>query len=113
MSIREGITFDTEISILLTKNPDILKYAADNMTDKIVIGFSAETDNIVENAKLKLKNKNLDMIICNDVSNSEIGFDSDDNEVYLITNDTEQLLAKTSKIKIAKKILQNIEPLIN
>ena len=53
------------------------------------------------------------MIICNDVSNSEIGFDSDDNEVYLITNDTEQLLAKTSKIKIAKKILQNIEPLIN
>jgi phosphopantothenoylcysteine decarboxylase/phosphopantothenate--cysteine ligase len=106
-------TDDTEISILLTKNPDILKYAADNMTDKIVIGFSAETDNIIENAKLKLKSKKLDMIICNDVSNSEIGFDSDDNEVYLITNDTEQLLAKTSKIKIAKKILQNIQPLIN
>ena len=83
------------------------------MTDKIVIGFSAETDNIIENAKLKLKSKKLDMIICNDVSNSEIGFDSDDNEVYLITNDTEQLLAKTSKIKIAKKILQNIQPLIN
>ena len=83
------------------------------MTDNIVIGFSAETDNIIENAKLKLKSKKLDMIICNDVSNSEIGFDSDDNEVYLITNDTEQLLAKTSKIKIAKKILQNIQPLIN
>ena len=79
----------------------------------MLLVFSAETDNIIENAKLKLKSKKLDMIICNDVSNSEIGFDSDDNEVYLITNDTEQLLAKTSKIKIAKKILQNIQPLIN
>jgi phosphopantothenoylcysteine decarboxylase/phosphopantothenate--cysteine ligase len=106
-------TNDDQVSITLTKNPDILKYASDNMTDKIVIGFSAETDNIVENAKLKLKNKNLDMIICNDVSNPEIGFDSDNNEVHLITNHSEQLLTKTSKIKIAKKILQNIEPLIN
>tara|TARA_B100000902_G_scaffold252606_1_gene239032 strand:+ start:5774 stop:6976 length:1203 start_codon:yes stop_codon:yes gene_type:complete len=106
-------TDDDQVSITLTKNPDILKYASDNMTDKIVIGFSAETDNIVENAKLKLKNKNLDMIICNDVSNPEIGFDSDNNEVHLITNHSEQLLTKTSKIKIAKKILQNIEPLIN
>ena len=45
---------DDEISLKLTKNPDILKYASDHMEDKIVIGFSAETDNVIENAKIKL-----------------------------------------------------------
>jgi len=83
------------------------------MKDKIVIGFSAETDNIIENARLKLSKKELDMIICNDVSDPSIGFDSDNNEVHIITKDYEKKLRKTSKIRIAKEILKNIEPLIN
>ncbi len=82
------------------------------MTDKLVIGFSAETDNVIENAKIKLLKKNLDMIICNDVLNKEIGFDSNDNEVHLITNDDVIKLSKTSKLKIAKQIIKSIELLI-
>ena len=106
-------TDENNMSINLTKNPDILKYASDKMKDKIVIGFSAETDNIIENARLKLSKKELDMIICNDVSDPSIGFDSDNNEVHIITKDYEKKLRKTSKIRIAKEILKNIEPLIN
>ena len=104
---------DNEISLKLTKNPDILEYASDHMKDKIVIGFSAETDNVIENAKIKLLKKNLNMIICNDVSNKTIGFDSNDNEVHLITHDDVIKLSKTTKLKIAKQIIKSIESLIS
>ena len=101
-----------EMSLKLIKNPDILQYASDHMKEKLVIGFSAETDNVIENAKIKLLKKNLNMIICNDVSNKEIGFDSDNNEVHLITHDDVVKLTKTSKLKIAKQIIKSIEALI-
>jgi len=101
-----------EMSLKLIKNPDILQYASDHMKEKLVIGFSAETDNVIENAKIKLLKKNLNMIICNDVSNKEIGFDSDNNEVHLITLDDVVKLTKTSKLKIAKQIIKSIEALI-
>jgi phosphopantothenoylcysteine decarboxylase/phosphopantothenate--cysteine ligase len=101
-----------EMSLKLIKNPDILQYASDHMKEKLVIGFSAETDNVIENAKIKLSKKNLNMIICNDVSDKEIGFDSDDNEVHLITHDNVIKLFKTSKLKIAKQIFKSIEALI-
>jgi len=101
-----------EMSLKLIKNPDILQYASDHMKEKLVIGFSAETDNVIENAKIKLSNKNLNMIICNDVSDKEIGFDSDDNEVHLITHDNVIKLFKTSKLKIARQIFKSIEALI-
>lgn len=104
---------DDEISLKLTKNPDILDYASDHMKDKIVIGFSAETDNVIENAKIKLLKKNLNMIICNDVSDKTIGFDSNDNEVHLITHDDVIKLSKTTKLKIAKQIIKSIESLIS
>ena len=104
---------DDEISLKLTKNPDILEYASDHMKDKIVIGFSAETDNVIENAKIKLLKKNLNMIICNDVSDKTIGFDSNDNEVHLITHDDVIKLLKTTKLKIAKQIIKSIESLIS
>ena len=83
------------------------------MEDKIVIGFSAETDNVIENAKIKLLKKNLNMIICNDVSDKTIGFDSNDNEVHLITHDDVIKLSKTTKLKIAKQIIKSIESLIS
>jgi phosphopantothenoylcysteine decarboxylase/phosphopantothenate--cysteine ligase len=104
---------DDEILLKLTKNPDILQYASDHMKDKIVIGFSAETDNVIENAKIKLLKKNLNMIICNDVSDKTIGFDSNDNEVHLITHDDVIKLSKTTKLKIAKQIIKSIESLIS
>ena len=100
------------MSLKLIKNPDILQYASDHMKEKLVIGFSAETDKVIENSKIKLLKKNLNMIICNDVSNKEIGFDSDNNEVHLITHDDVVKLTKTSKLKIAKQIIKSIEALI-
>ena len=102
-----------EMSLKLIKNPDILQYASDHMKEKLVIGFSAETDNVIENAKIKLLKKNLNMIICNDVSDKTIGFDSNDNEVHLITHDDVIKLSKTTKLKIAKQIIKSIESLIS
>lgn len=71
-----------------------------------IIGFAAEDDNIIENAKNKLKNKNLDYIILNDISKKDIGFNSDYNEVYIIDNKNNiKKIDKDTKINIAKEIL--------
>ena len=73
-----------------------------------VVGFAAETDDLLDNAEKKLINKGLDLIIANDVSNKEIGFDSDDNEVTLITRTEKKYLEKQNKKKISKKIIEFI-----
>ena len=72
------------------------------------MGFAAETDDLLDNAEKKLVNKGLDLIIANDVSNKEIGFDSDDNEVTLITTTEKKYLEKQNKKKISKKIIEFI-----
>ena len=74
---------------------------------------SAETDKLIENAENKLKNKKLDLIVANDVSDKSIGFDSEENEVTLITNEEKQLLTKQNKKKISKKIIEFISGRIN
>ena len=74
----------------------------------ICIGFAAETENYLKNANKKLKNKNCDAIILNDVSNNEIGLKSDDNEVYFITKDGVDKINKNSKQIIAEKIVKKI-----
>ena len=74
----------------------------------ICIGFAAETENYLNNANQKLKNKNCDAIILNDVSNSEIGLKSDDNEVYFITKKGSKKIKKNSKQIIAEKIVKKI-----
>ncbi|MDB9752241.1 bifunctional phosphopantothenoylcysteine decarboxylase/phosphopantothenate--cysteine ligase CoaBC [Pelagibacteraceae bacterium] len=68
------------------KNEDILEYLSKNnkARPKIVVGFSAETENVIYNSKLKIKEKYCDLIIANDVSNKEIGFNSDYNKVSVI-----------------------------
>ncbi len=73
------------INLNLEKNIDILNYVSNHnsLRPKLVIGFAAETDNIKENAKKKLMQKNCDWIIANDVSNKSIGFESDFNEVTI------------------------------
>ena len=73
-----------------------------------MVGFAAETDDLLENARKKLETKKLDLIIANDVSDKSIGFDSNENEVTLITSSEELLLDRDSKKKIAKKILEFI-----
>ena len=97
----------------LKENRDILKSVSELKERPYVVGFAAETDNLIDNAKKKLNNKNLDLIVANDVSDKNIGFDSDDNEVTLITQKEQKLLEKQSKKKISNKIIEFISGRIN
>ena len=97
----------------LKENQDILKSVSELEERPYVVGFAAETDNLIENAKKKLNNKNLDLIVANDVSDKEIGFDSDENEVTLITHEEKQLIQKQNKRKISKNIIEFISGRIN
>ena len=96
------------LEIELKKNEDILKNVATNFSSSYVVGFAAETSNINNNAMQKLKSKNLDMIISNDVSDKSIGFNVDDNEVTVITCDKKIFIKKDKKIRIAREILKII-----
>ncbi|WP_407641829.1 bifunctional phosphopantothenoylcysteine decarboxylase/phosphopantothenate--cysteine ligase CoaBC [Caldanaerobius fijiensis] len=78
---------DSEMTIRLSKNPDILKELGDKKGRQVLIGFAAETDNIVMNASKKIKEKNLDMIVINDVTQPGAGFEVDTNIVKIITKD--------------------------
>ena len=96
------------MSLSLEKNEDILKHVSDNNPNLKLVGFAAETENIIDNARKKLFSKNLNLIVANDVSDSSIGFDSNNNEVTLITENEELKILKTSKEKVARKIVQFI-----
>ena len=96
------------LSMELIENKDILKSISLKKGDLKVIGFAAETQDVVKNAKKKLNEKNLDLIIANDVSDSSIGFDSDENEVYLITKKIEKKIEKISKKKLSRTIIEFI-----
>ena len=95
-------------TIELVANKDILSDVCQLKDKPICIGFAAETENYINNANKKLKNKNCDAIILNDVSNSEIGIKSDDNEVYFITKKGSYKINKNNKQIVAEKIIKNI-----
>ena len=105
-----------ELTIKLEKNVDILNYVSNHnsMRPKLVIGFAAETNNLEDNAIDKLKNKNCDMIIANDVSKHNIGFDSDFNEVTIFYKDNkkEKLFAKNKSL-ISEEIVQRVNSQLN
>ncbi len=101
------------LNLELKENQDILKSVSELEERPYVVGFAAETDGLIKNAEKKLKNKGLDLIVANDVSNKEIGFDSDENEVTLITKTEQQLIPKQNKKKISKKIVEFISRRIN
>ena len=105
--IKKGKKIDN-VNMELIKNKDILKSVSKNKGELKVIGFAAETQNIIENAKKKLSEKNLDLIIANDVSDTAIGFDSDENEVYLITDKIEKKINRVSKKKLSRNIVEFI-----
>ena len=84
------------------------------MRPKLVIGFAAETNNLEDNAIEKLKNKNCDMIIANDISDQNIGFDSDFNEVTIFYKDKkkEKLLIKNKSL-ISDEIVERVNNQLN
>ena len=99
-----------ELVLKLIKNPDILKEISNiKKNNQLVIGFCAESENLVENAKKKIKSKNLDFIVANDISSKEIGFNSDLNEVKIIDKSNNiKFFQKDTKNNIAEKILEEI-----
>ena len=92
---------DLDISIPMTENKDILKSVGAMENKPYLVGFAAETNDLIKNAKLKLSKKKLDLIVANDISNTEIGFDSDENEVTLINNEIELFIEKGPKKRVA------------
>tara|TARA_B100000963_G_scaffold201884_1_gene175771 strand:- start:2536 stop:3765 length:1230 start_codon:yes stop_codon:yes gene_type:complete len=98
-------------SIKLEKNKDILEYLSKNNKHrpKLVVGFSAETENLSENSILKMRKKNCDLIIANDVSKKDSGFNSDYNKVLIIDNSGNiKSIKKNKKSFIANKIAEVI-----
>lgn len=100
-----------DLSLNLKQNIDILSNISkhNSLRPKLVIGFSAETDNLSENSIRKLEEKNCDWIIANDVSDNSIGFDSDYNEVTIFYKKKElEKISKMKKSLIADKIVERV-----
>jgi phosphopantothenoylcysteine decarboxylase/phosphopantothenate--cysteine ligase len=96
------------LTLDLEPTADILKEISQRKTSQIVVGFAAETENVLENARQKLASKQLDAIIVNDVSREGIGFDSERNEVTIITRGEVVEVAETTKWEVAQRVLDQI-----
>jgi phosphopantothenoylcysteine decarboxylase / phosphopantothenate---cysteine ligase len=96
------------VTLDLEPTPDILKELAHRKTSQIIVGFAAETENVLENARQKLVAKNLDAIVVNDVSREGVGFDSDRNAVTIITRDEVIEVPETTKWEVAQRVLDQI-----
>lgn len=115
---KKSLNTSNTISLELVQNPDILFNISTNTINRpeYVIGFSAETENLLENSKIKLIEKKCDMIVANQIYNnnqSSIGVGRDDNEVYIITNNKNIFVSKRSKYKIGIAVIHNIESIIH
>ena len=104
-------TEDDEITLTLVKNPDILKDLCGRKKNAkpLIIGFCAESENLIENAKEKISKKGCDYLIANDISRKDIGFGSDYNEVTILDkNGGMKKLERADKKTIARKIFEEI-----
>jgi len=97
------------ITLELVKNPDILADLCKNKTSQTIVGFCAESENLMENAKTKIEKKGCDYLVANDISRKDIGFNSDENEVTILSQDGSiKKISKAPKNVIARKILECI-----
>ncbi|MDP9269036.1 MAG: bifunctional phosphopantothenoylcysteine decarboxylase/phosphopantothenate--cysteine ligase CoaBC [Acidobacteriota bacterium] len=97
------------MTLELEATADILAEIAKVRQNQILVGFAAETSNVLANAKAKLERKQLDMIVANDVSKPAIGFDSDRNEVTILTRDGNVIdVPETTKWEVAHRVLDAV-----
>jgi len=96
------------VTLELEPTSDILKEISARKGSRIVVGFAAETQNGVENARKKLEAKSLDAIVFNDVSKAGIGFDSDRNAVTILTHDEVVEVPETTKSDVAHRVLDTV-----
>lgn len=100
------------LSLELDPTPDILAEVGRNKGDRLLIGFAAETERVIEEARRKLTAKNCDMVVANLVGRESSGFESDSNEVYLVMRRGEPLhFGPAPKREIAERILDRVLPL--
>ncbi|HEV8643595.1 MAG TPA: bifunctional phosphopantothenoylcysteine decarboxylase/phosphopantothenate--cysteine ligase CoaBC [Methylomirabilota bacterium] len=98
-----------DLTLELTPNPDILSEVVARKTGAFVVGFAAETQDVVANARAKLSSKGIDLLVANDVSQKGIGFDTDDNQVLLIDRwGGQRALPRMAKSAVADAILTHI-----
>lgn len=107
-------TSSDEITIELVKNPDILKELCDkkavSKNSPLIVGFCAESENLLNNAKEKIQKKGCDFLVANDISRKDIGFSSDYNEVTILDkNGNATKLERATKTEIARLILDYIK----
>ena len=97
---------DDALTVVMDKNPDILKTLGAQKTHQVLVGFAAETQNLLENARDKVVKKNLDMIVANDVTAAGAGFNADTNIVkFLFANGDVRSLEQMPKVDVANCIL--------
>jgi len=115
---KEKIKKKDYVNLNLEKNIDILNYVSNHnsLRPKLVIGFAAETNNVEENSRKKLMEKNCDWIIANDISNKSIGFNSDFNEVTILYKNkkiNDEKLYMKKKSEIANEIIDRVVGQLN
>lgn len=99
-----------DLVLPLDRTPDILANLKEHKTRQFMVGFAAESDHILENAHRKLREKNLDLIVANDISHDDRGFSSDFNEAILLdASGHEEVLPKLAKSELAKILWDRIE----
>ena len=96
------------MTLELEPTADILAEIARRKTSQLVIGFAAETEKVLENARKKLASKSLDAIVVNDVSHEGVGFDSDRNAVTIISQSDVVAVPETSKWEVAHRVLDQV-----
>ncbi|MEG2764684.1 MAG: bifunctional phosphopantothenoylcysteine decarboxylase/phosphopantothenate--cysteine ligase CoaBC [Acidaminococcaceae bacterium] len=100
---------DGALTIVLDKNPDILKTLGEQKQQQFLVGFAAETQNLLENAAAKVSKKNLDMIVANDVTMTGAGFNADTNVVkFLFPDGQVRSLEKMTKYEVAQELLNTV-----
>lgn len=97
------------LTLVLESTPDLLEEITAARGDRLVVGFAAETENVVENARAKLRAKKLDLVVANDVTQNGAGFDVDTNIVTLLARDGQEVpLPKMTKQAVAHRILDEV-----
>ncbi len=96
------------LTLELEPTADILKEISQRKQSQFIVGFAAETENVLENARQKLAAKQLDAIVVNDVAREGVGFDSDRNAVTIITHDEVVEIPETTKWEVAQSVLDQV-----
>jgi len=105
------------LTLLLKRTPDILgdlgRWRAERGERPLLVGFAAETENVVANATAKREKKHADLIVANDVSRADAGFDVDTNAVTIVGPDGAEALPLQTKARVAAEILNRVEKLLS